>query len=313
MSNTNPVDPTDTMDPGDDFVRLGYFIGTVRNSFWSTPAAESEGKASGDWAMTTRLYWSVDVDDVLQDVDDAPENITVSLTIGKGWYADEAGRHVRHEDAPTDEEIIAAAGKLKPKRFSPSSLFGQVLGNIQGSRTGYSAKGGVRVLDGGPDLEINLSDLGKWFRDHGLRDSRDASIFNGCQFMFRGVGFVYDSDNPKPDADLFMTVVPVALCGVPSGDTAGNGAGTNPVSVSPGPVASPTTGVPASAPTTPQGGFLASLKAAGADEATLTVLAKLSTAASSHAEFAGNALLLPAVKDNEALKAAVATDPGSWN
>lgn len=298
-------DPTDTLDPGEDFVRLGYFVGTVRKSFWSTPAAETEGKATGDYATKTRLYWSVDVDDVQQDLDEAPENITVQITIGNGWYADESGRHVRHEDAPSDEEIIAAQGRLKPKKFSPSSTYGQYLSNVTGVKNGYRAKE-IRILDGGPELQVALKDVGEFLRAHGRTDARDASVWEGFQFQFRGVGFVYDTKDPKPDDELFMNVVPVACTGYPDSSVE---PGTAPAASG---ASSPAADGTGEAPQSPQGFVLAAARAAGADEATLTTLSKLAHAASSHAEFMGNAMLLPAVKDNEAVRAAVATDPGSW-
>lgn len=275
----------DMLDTDDSSGLLGHFIGTVNTSWWSSPMAETNGKETADWAQDTRLYWDVSVDDALQEEygGTVPESITLTFTCGKGWFADEKGREVRHEDDPSDEEV--EAGTAKAKMFRGDSLYGKFINLCIGKTEIWSQ---MDVMDGGPDLEVDLVDVGKFLREHRTPDPRDAKVWEGIQFEFRGMGREW-TNRAGEKVEARMKALPVRM--VDSKDITTN--------------------------ETPAAAEVPRLDSAwvdaGADVSTVTTLNALANAASSHNEFLKNAALLPAVSSNEGLlKVLEATTDGPW-
>lgn len=206
--------PQDLLDPDDSSNLLGDFVGTVLEGSWSTPRAETQGKAKGENADRLKEYWTVRVDEVLQESYDGPDvpQVTVSWGIGNGWAVEDNDYEIRHEDDPGDEAIEAdEEGKLKPVRIKASSGLGQFLGLITGNRQVYSTRyGKPKVMDGGDeDVDYDLTGCSVYLRENGLTDSRDCRIFNGCQFRFRGLGLKYDAEQ-----EPWMNPLPTEFLGV---------------------------------------------------------------------------------------------------
>ena len=312
------INPNDTLDTGDDFIPLGWFTGTVKESFWSTPMAESDGKQTEEWALKTRLYWLVEVESIDQpEFEGDIESTTLAWGVGKAWEFDESGRYAIHPDQPALEDIIA--GRSKNKVFSPSSMYGMILDMATGKIDGYDGSSNLkelRVLDGGPPIEYDMVSVGQYLRANQLVDSRDATIWKGLKFLFRGCGMIY-RNTEDPD-NVRMTAVPVALCGVPSPAAAAvPPAATAALEPTPAPIpaAAPAAApAPAQAPQVagqdPRAASLAAIEAAGADELTMTVLRKLAENAANAGEFTRNASVLPAVAQNPTVQAMVAAAAG---
>lgn len=323
------IDPNDTLDTGDDFTPLGYFYGTIKESFWSTPMAESDGKQTEEWAQKTRLYWLVEVEDILQpEFEGDVTDTTLAFGVGKAWEFDESGRYAIHPDQPPTEDIIAR--RAKNKVFSPSCMYGMILDMSTGKIASYDGASNVkelRVLDGGPPIEYDMAALGVYLRSVGKVNARDASIWKGLKFLFRGAGFVY-RNTEDPD-NVRMTTVPVALCGVPDAPAQAPQAPAQASTPAPTPAPAPamnptpapipteaTAAVPAPAPVpapasqSPREATLASIRAAGADEVTMGVLTKLAEGAGNAGEFVRNASMLPAVTQNPAVAAMVSAAQG---
>lgn len=273
------------LDTDDSSGLLGHFIGTVKTSWWSTPMAETNGEQTAEWAQETRLYWDVSVDDVLQEFGDTvPESLTLSFTCGKGWLADVAGREVRHKDAASDEEV--EAGTAKPKLFRSDSVYGRFVAMIIGK---FSDWGDQEILDDGGEIVVDLDAVSKFLTDHRTPDPRDAKVWEGIQWEFRGMGRSW-TDRQGKEMPAHMKALPVRMLG--ANDVAET-----------------------SSPDAPFIDNAADLwGAAGADVPTLSTLTALRNAASSHTEFMKNAALLPAVKDNEALlKVIEENTDGPWS
>lgn len=281
MSNINYFDTDDSQG------LLGHFIGKVGPSFWSSTLAESKGEQSWQGADKTKLFWNVGVEDVLQDGYEGvvPPAVTVNMGIGNGWWADETGLIVRHEDDPGDEAV--EAGTAKPKLFKSSSLYGMFLDLVAGKAQAYRTEmGAAVVLDGGPDVEYGLNKLAAYMREHRFQDTRDATIWNDLLFEFRGLGLKYRNQEGDPR----MKPYPVRFLGV--------GEVTESIKA------------PAASNTEDDAKVWVDF---GASASTAATLVQLSRAATSHAEFARNALMLAEVKDDEKLSEAVADENnGRW-
>ncbi len=262
------------LDTDDSSGLIGHFIGTVKTSWWSTPMAETNGKETADWAQQTRLYWDVAVDDVLQEFGSTvPESITLVYTCGGGWWADGSGREARHEDGPSDEDV--ESGKAKPKLFRTDSTYGRLIALSVGKVGEWP---NLDVMDDGDDVEVELVTLGKFLSEHRTPDPRDAKIWEGCQFEFRGLGRGWTNKQGQV-MEARMKAYPVKFLGAV--DVAA------------------TADAPAPDPGTP--GLDQAWINAGADSGAVATLNALANAASSHTEFMKNAVLLPAVSGNEAL------------
>lgn len=294
--------PINTLDPDESQDLLGHFIGRVEGSFWSTPYVEAANDNKPDWegADVPRLYWHVRVLDVLQpDYDgNIPETVTLTWTIGKGWWVSENGEQVRHKEDASDEEI--ENGSAKPHTFKVNTGLGRWLNLIKGGVGRYETEMGPAVLlDGSGDVDYGLyPDVRDYLVANDLVDSRDAGIWRGMVFEFRGLGLKYGSFGKDRDVPTTprMRPYPVKYLGV--GDGVGAGVTQTPNSIA-GALDIPARDVQ-------------TWRNIGASEDTATVLAKLAVAASSHTEFQRNALLVPSVKEDDSLSNAV-MDEGVWS
>lgn len=282
--------PVDTLNPDESQDLLGHFIGQVERSFWSTPYAEAanDNKPNWDGADKVREYWHVRVLDVLQpDYDgNVPETMVLSWTVGNGWWGSENGERVRHNDDASDEEI--ENGSAKPHTFKVNTSLGRFLHLIQGGIKGWETEmGPALVLDGSDRVEYDIyPGLRDYLYQNDLVDSREASIWNGMVFEFRGLGLKYRGFEGEPR----MRPMPVRFIGVegisdlvnPRGDAEPN-------------------------PATDHEMWLEM----GATDPTAAILVKLATDASSHTEFQRNALLVPDVKASDELSQGV-MDEGNW-
>lgn len=204
---------TDYLDPDESSGLLGHFAGTVVGSVWSTARAESNGKAKGPNADKLKEFWTVRVDEILQDDYDGADVPTMSISwgVGSGWdVVGDDEFNIRHEDDPGDEAV--EAGKAKPVRIKGNSGLGKFLGLITGSRKTYATEmGEPKVMDGGPeDVEYDLTGCADYLRANDLTDSRDCRIWLGTQFEFRGLGEVYRNMDGQP----WMTAHPTRFLGV---------------------------------------------------------------------------------------------------
>lgn len=268
---------------------LGHFEGTVLDSFWSTPQAESQGKATGDYAIKPRLYWHVSVDDVLQEnfKSDVPETLTLAFTIGDGWQMlDE--KNIIH-DKDTDDKLVT---------FKGSSAYGGFVAICVGTADTYK---GYQVLDGDGDLEIDLSEVLSYMQGlpDDVADPRNPEIWKGFKFEFRGMARVFRAKAGETPQEPRPNPVPVKVLGTPDGDAVSGGtdesSGTTLI-----------TGA-GSDPVVDQ------LVGAGADPATAGQLAKLVRSARSHTSFVKNAVTLPGVKDNDTLMSLIEDQAnGPW-
>lgn len=293
----------DYMDIDESQGLLGWFEGTVLDSYWSTPRADSKGKATFDGADTTKLYWLVRVDTVHQDYERVvPESMSTNWGIGDKWHQDpENENQIRHEDDPGDEAV--EAGTAKPILFKGSSMWGKFIGLCTGKYENYFTQTPIDpmvdypvVLDEGPEVEYELYTVRLDFEKRGVQaDPRDASIWKGMRFEFRGLGFPYRQTKGTPA----FRATPVRFLGfdeaVASSDPVGNAV------------------PPASEPVDPQL-LLATLpeavvdRVAGNDEATVELvegLAELVGSSDTHTVFMRQALKLPMVKGDADIKKAV--------
>jgi hypothetical protein len=290
--------PVDYFETDDSAPFVTYFAGTVTESYGDTPA--NQAVAAGrdvpdfDGADKTRIYWSVSVDDILQDWDNVPpESITKNWGIGKDWWADETGLILRHKDDPGDEAV--EAGKAKPILFKEDSAYGMLLALIRGARKDWETQGNTPlVLDGGGKVEYDMRGLAAWFRQNGVYDSRDASIWVGHKFLFRGLGLIYRNTKGKPGA----TAMPVKWLGYgdvsdsPSSTAAAQGASSAPLD--PADVAG--TLPPHTAPEL------------------VEQVASLASNATSFNDFRKQALMLPEVKEDEELRNVIMDQSnGPWS
>lgn len=205
--------PTDYLDPDDSSGLLGHFTGTVVGSVWSTPRAESNGKAKGPNADKLKEFWTVRVDEILQDDYDGADvpQVTVNWGVGTGWdVVGDDDFNIRHEDDPGDEAVESE--KAKPIRIKGNSGLGKFLGLITGSRPNYNTEmGAPKVMDGGDeDVEYDLTGCAEYLRANDLTDSRDSRIWLGTQFEFRGLGQKWRNMDGEP----WMTPLPTRFLGV---------------------------------------------------------------------------------------------------
>lgn len=291
---------TDYFDTDDKQQLLGWFQGTVLDSFWSTDRVQSQGKSTYEGADITKLYWHVRVDDVLQEYDKmVPPTMTVSFGLGDKWFQDpDHPDYVRHEDDP-GEEAIEKEGK-KPILFKGSSLYGKFVGLCNGKYYSFHTQtpidplvGEPVVLDDGPEPEYDLAGVRGNFSQRGVTaDPRTASIWIGMQFLFRGLGFPYRQTKGTPG----FRATPVAFLGydADASDSAPSGSEQ------------------AGEPIDPQ--VVAGTLPAHTEPALVDDLAKLVGSATSHTEFMKMALKMDNVKGDPEIKAAVMNSvDGPWS
>lgn len=285
-----PVNYMDTTE-GPGF--LGAFIGQVNLPFWSTPEEEGRNNPNGppDYkdADKFKLYWNVQVLDITQEWDgEDVKSVNKSFGIGKQPWAPMASapNNIRHEDDPGDAAV--EAGEAKPILFNEKSGLGMLLALISGKfDEWHTDDADAEIMDGLGPVRYDLTSLGKYFRDNEIYDSRDADIWKGLIFEFRGLGLKYGTNKVR------MTPLPVRWLPEFSG-----AADLSKLSGARDGGSAPDTAV---------------WESAGADAATAATLASLVTRSPNHAAFAKNAALLPAVKDNETLMAAVMDETnGNW-
>jgi hypothetical protein len=273
MANQDHGDYWD--DPTDDSTGLlGHFIGRIDESFWSNLGAETQGKVSGEGADNTKLFWHLEVLDILQEDfgGTPPETITVNYGIGGKWWVDPDNAHlVEHEDEAPDNP--------KPLKFHGNSALGKLLSAVAFKD---EPLGEYKVLDGAGDVDIVMKGVADYFRKNGFRDARDARIWKGLIFEFRGLGFPYGKGkfgNMKPFPTRFAGMDADGLDVTPKDE-----------------------GVPM------EDSVWLGLTSA----ATAKMLDKLVTSSSSHEDFVKNASMLPDVKGNDDLLAAIA-DPNNYD
>lgn len=282
--------PEDLLTPDDSSEFILDYSFTVLDSYWSTPAEErTEGGKSFDGDDKVRLYWHVRPDEVFQDYDGkVPETMTVNWTTGTGWVIQEDESQVRHKD--DDPDADESDPEYKPKRFKASCMLGQFLGLVTGQQETYRARKGVRVMDGGDEDELtyDMTPAKDYLIEHGFGDPRDASIWVGTQWRSRGLGLDYGND----DMEVRAKALPVMFLGVDPEVRAEADAGVTPSA----------TGAPEA-----RGGVTASDVQAGAPftlgDSEAEALARLVTTSTSHPQFMRQALALPFVKEDDAVKA----------
>lgn len=269
--------------------RLGWFIGTVTEDYYSDSMTESGGKATFQNADQVARFWKLTVDDVIQEYDGkVPEEVSIKLGLGKGWEKTPDGTAVRHEDddesAPDDDAD-----------FKASSGYGQLVALCIGKRKEWKARE-VIVMDGGDEVEYDFSGVTDYMRANDYDDPREAGIWVGTKWLFRGLALIYnEGDEPR------TTPKPVAFLGTsdaPTGSTGGAGKASSAkgkVEVDPEDV----------------GNKLVEAGAEPTDEQ-VEQLAKLLETSPNHAAFARNALAI--VGNDEALRAAVMDQgSGAWS
>lgn len=184
--------PNEAVDTSTGF--LVHFKGTVKRSWWSDLATETDGKVNGDGAEATQLFWQVEIDDVLQDdysgkVPD--DGVRINFGVGKGWLIDPDREHVvEHEDDDPDADRLP--------RFRASSAYGRLLQAALGTEDPF---GKYRVDDGGEDpgapnwegMKAHMKRLDVSSPD----DLRDCTIWEDCTFEFRGLSFPFGRGEVK--------------------------------------------------------------------------------------------------------------------
>lgn len=293
---------TDYMDTDDSQQLLGWFEGTVLDSYWSTSRIESQGKATFDGADTYKLFWHVRIDDVLQEYDKmVPPTMSVSMGVGEKWIQDPDNKNiVRHEDDPGDEAV--EAGRAKPIRFKGGSMLGKFVGLCTGKYDSWYTQTPVDglvdepvVLDDGPGLEYDLAGVRGNFSQRGIvADPRDASIWTGMRFLFRGVGFVYRSTKGTPP----FRATPFAFLGHDPDAHEDSPSSTEAASPA-GPVV--------------DSSDVALALPEGTEPELVERLTELVNTSDTHTSFMRAALKLPEVKGDAAIKAKVMdVDAGPW-
>lgn len=293
---------TDYMDTDDSQQLLGWFEGTVLDSYWSTSRIESQGKATFDGADTYKLFWHVRVDDVLQEYDKmVPPTMSVSMGVGEKWIQDPDNKNiVRHEDDPGDEAVDA--GRAKPILFKGSSMVGKFVGLCTGKYESYYTQSAIDplvddlvVLDDGPPVEYDLAGVRGNFSQRGIvADPRDASIWTGMKFLFRGVGFVYRMTRGTPG----FRATPVAFLGFDP-DAHEDGSSSTEKASPAGPVVS--------------ADDVAEALPEGTEPAVVNKVTDLVNNNDTHTSFMRAALKIPEVKGNADIKAKVMdADAGPW-
>jgi hypothetical protein len=270
----------------DSAVFLTDFVGTVLRSFWSS--AEAQAVEAGrdaptyDNADRTQLYWHVRVDDILDpEFERDVESVIIPISVGSGWWADEAGEVVTHED---DSET-------KPRKFRGDSRLGQILALIRGDKGEYKDVDHYSMDNTHPDYD--MTPALKWVRDTGFKNTRNARGWEGSVWRFAGVATKTGNSDREPRVKSY----PVAFLG--SGDTNGGESAVahTPSSTEPVDRAALSKTLPSDTP---------------AD--VVEELARLVEAASSHTEFMRNAVALPGVKGKDDLTKAIMDEQGGpWS
>lgn len=176
-------------DTDDSTGLLAHFIGTVKESIWTTDSEKQDPDAAF-------LHWTVTVDDAIQSnfQGEIPDELSVNITCGKGWVDDEEGATVEHKEGL--------------EMFKSSSVYGKIVGMVAGKESDYGDN--AEILDGGPAPKFDFKGVAKHMQANGHDDPRVAAIWNGLQFEFRGIGFRYRGTKGQP----FQQVLPVRLAGV---------------------------------------------------------------------------------------------------
>lgn len=293
------VDYFNTNDSDGD---LGHYIGLVEDSIWSNPDIESKGKADFDGADRYQLYWNVKVLDILQeDFEDDVDYNTVTMSIGKGWFPEDNKVDIRHEDDPGDDAV--ERGEAKPIFFSGAtrrgSVYGKYLALTRGASEAFeTSEGEAEVLDGGDEVEYDLTGILRYMRKNGITDPRNASVWEGHVFLFRGLGLKYNRDQ-KPR----LKALPTKWLGTleqyekNEGVTVERSEGGN---------------VKASGTAAPE--TVASILGAGVSAEAVEAITDAVNKASTHTEFARIALVLPEVRANESLTPLIMDEEnGPWS
>ena len=275
-------------DTDDSAVFLTDFVGTVVRSFWSSAEAQAleAGRDAPDYkgADRTQLYWHVRVDDILDpEFDRDVESVIIPISVGSGWWADEAGENVTHED---DTEA-------KPRKFRGDSRLGQILSLIRGAKDEYKDVAHYSLDNTQPDYD--MSPAMKWVRETGFKDTRYARGWEGSTWRFAGV-----ATDVGGDREPRLKSYPVAFLGAGevNGDNGGSGSGVAHTPSSTEPV---------------DRAALSNTLPADTSADVVENLARVLDAASSHTEFLRNAVALPGVKGNDALTQAIMDEAnGPW-
>lgn len=194
--------PQDRWNVNESDNRLGYFEGTVIEDYFSDSMTESGGKANFPNADQTCKFWKVSVDDILQDYDGkAQDEVSIKLGLGKGWEKTPDGTAVRHDDDDPDNPDA-------DKDFDVRSAYGQLIALCVGKRKEWKARR-VEPLDGGGPVEYDFDGVRDYMRANDLDDPREAGVWTGTRWLFRGLGFQYNRD----DDELIFSVRPVAFLG----------------------------------------------------------------------------------------------------
>lgn len=214
----------DLLNPDEPTEFITHFTGTVIKSFWSNPLTESQGKADYDGAERYMLYWLVRYDQFLQEIDTLPESetTTISFSIGDKYEPLSSDRtKIRHENDdsdsnPNSKPKIPAGPTVKRK--DGVSLYGRMLSLVSGRVDTYETEEGVAVPDdedGGP-LVVDFHGARQALMEQGATDARDATIWQGTQWEFRGLWLPYGGDikqkRPK--------ILPVIFRGIEGGSAA---------------------------------------------------------------------------------------------
>lgn len=273
---------------------LTHFIGRVNKGLWSTFFAETDGQVSGDFAQTTLWFGHVDVLDILQanySTSGPPvESILASFGIGNGWQQDANDPNlVEHED---DTET-------NRPRFRGNTAFMKVAYLISGQNDKYD---NAVVLDGdSPNINYDMQGVRKVHAERGIKTLRDASLYDGCIFEWRGLGFP-TRQNPKPDRPKpYPTrylgysvdeVVDLSTLDTGSGHSTNNSSGAARRGLG---------SVPAE--------VVEQWQSVGASEPTVAVLTRLYEASPTLDHFINNAGMLPDVKASEQLASIIVDTP----
>jgi len=212
--------PTDTYDPWEEdnsATFLTDFIGTVQDSFWSSAAdqAKQAGRDVPDYdgADRAQLYWNVRVDDVTQeDFDKDVPNVTVTLSVGSGWWADETGENVIHEEDDED------AGKLT--RFKGSSKLGEFQALLGGRKDEWDYD---KIDNEDKPIDYDFSGWKRYQAETKFTNPRNSKGWEGTTWQFRGMGIQMRGQKMR---DVRVKPLPVAFLGSSAVDSSGSSSGT---------------------------------------------------------------------------------------
>lgn len=238
---------------------LGHFIGTIKESKWTTDSNKTDPNKPF-------LLWTTTVEDTLQEnfQGEVPDEMKIQVSIGSGWVEDEDGTTVEHKEGL--------------EMFKSSTAYGKIISLVSGKAESYGNN--AVVLDGDGPVKVDFKPVAKHMADKGFDDPRNAKIWEGLTFEFRGIGFKYKNS----DGDPYMLTLPIRLAE----------AGSVPAATKAEP-----------APAREYVNTADTWTTAGASPDTADSLDQLANSAKTHTSFMKDALLLPEVKDSEVLSAAV--------